>query len=329
MGFGNYSHAAHRALTKARADLPVQQVFAQTSCHALMNPKDVRARESRDSPDHPSSLAVAFALDVTGSMGEIPKQLAREELPKFMKVLVDCKVDDPQILFMAVGDATSDEAPLQVGQFESTAELMDRWLTWSFLEGRGGGQEHESYELALYFLAEHTDMDCWVKRQKHGYLFMTGDEMPYPAVSKHQVEALIGDRLDEDIPVAAVVAEVQKTFRPFFLIPDEKRRRRCERTWRDLLGDHVIAMEGPGDTCYVAAGLVALSEGVVKDLDAVARAVEAAGASQERVGAVIRALTPFAATLGADAVPPHRTEQAPLPAEDGASLWQRVKRALK
>ena len=30
-------------------------------------------------------------------------------------------VTDPQVLFMAIGDATSDLAPLQVGQFESTA----------------------------------------------------------------------------------------------------------------------------------------------------------------------------------------------------------------
>src|ERR1700733_697616 len=221
MGYGNYSHAAHAALAQGRATLPVQQVFQQTACHPLMNPKDVRARESRDSADHPRSLAIAFALDVTGSMGEIPEQLARRELPGFMKVLEGCEVPDPQTLFMAVGDANSDPASLQVGQFESTAELMDRWLTWTFIEGRGGGQEHESYELALYFLAEHTDMDCWVKRQKRGSLFMTGDEMPYPAVSRHQVEALIGDRLDEDVPVAAAIAAVQRTFRPFFLIPDQ------------------------------------------------------------------------------------------------------------
>jgi hypothetical protein len=328
MGYGNYSHEAHTILSQKRADLPTQQVFTQTACHNLMNPKDVRARESRDSVEHPSSLSVVFALDVTGSMGEIPEMLARQELPKFMKILADCKVDDPQLLFLAVGDATSDTAPLQVGQFESTAELMDRWLTWSYLEGRGGGQKHESYELALYFLAEHTDLDCWVKRKKPGYLFMTGDELPYPAVSRHQVEALIGDRLDEDIPVAAVVAAVQETFRPFFLIPDPKRRDLCERAWRDLLGDHVIAMESPRDTCYAAAGIVALSERVVPDLDGVARVITAAGAPPDRVGAVIRALTPYAATLGKAGVPAHRTEAASVPTGAGQSLWQRLKKAI-
>lgn len=329
MGYGGYSHDAHESLTKARASLPKQQVFAQTACHNLMNPKGVRLRESRDSPDHPNSIGVVFALDVTGSMGKIPEMLARKELPKFMKILLDCKVADAQLLFTAVGDATSDKAPLQVGQFESTAELMDRWLTWSYLEGNGGGQNHESYELALYFLAEHTEMDCWVKRKKKGYVFMTGDELPYPAVSRIQVEALIGDRLDEDVPAAAVVAALQRTFHPFFLIPDLERRKNCERAWRDLMGDHVIAMEGAQDTCYVAAALVGLQEGVLSDVDAAARVVEAAGAEKDRIGPIVRALTPFAATLGKDGVSMPRVDVANLPEGGGQSFWTRLTSMFK
>jgi hypothetical protein len=113
-----------------------------------------------------------------------------------MKLLTACHVADPQVMFMAVGDATSDRAALQVGQFETTAELMDQWLTWSYLEGGGGGTGSESYELALYVAAQHTDMDNWVKRKKKGYFFMTGDELPYPAVSRHQVDALLGEKLE-------------------------------------------------------------------------------------------------------------------------------------
>jgi len=83
-----------------------------------MNPFGVNARESRDSPAHPKSISIAFALDVTGSMGAIPDLLARKELPTFMKSLLDLGVDDPQVLFLFVGDATSDHGPLQVGQYE-------------------------------------------------------------------------------------------------------------------------------------------------------------------------------------------------------------------
>ncbi|HEX7663715.1 MAG TPA: hypothetical protein VF407_04365, partial [Polyangiaceae bacterium] len=226
MGFGNYSRDAHEALLKSRSNLTQEQVFKQTMTHALMDPKGVRARESRDSEGHSSSLPIVFALDVTGSMGEIPARLARQELPHFMQVLGSCGIADPQVLFMAVGDATSDRAPLQVGQFESTAELMDQWLTWSFLEGNGGGQGTESYELALYFLAEHTLHDHFLKRKKRGYVIMTGDELPYPAVSRRYVEQLIGDRLDHDIPVAEVVAAVEESYELFFMIPALDRRQK-------------------------------------------------------------------------------------------------------
>ena len=139
MGHGNYSHAAHAALVADRASLSANEVFAQRGCHGLMDPRGLKVRESRDSADHPNSLGIVFALDVTGSMGDIPKLLARRDLPNFMKLLGACNIPDPQLMFMAIGDATSDHAPLQVGQFESTAQLMDQWLTWSYLEGRGGG----------------------------------------------------------------------------------------------------------------------------------------------------------------------------------------------
>jgi hypothetical protein len=295
MGFGQYSQQAHDALLNGRTGSAPEAVFRQSSCHPLMNPKGVKLRESRDSADHPRSLAIAFALDVTGSMGDIPRELALSTLPKFMQVLGDCAVKDPQVLFCAVGDATSDRAPLQVGQFESTAELIDQWLTWSFLEGGGGGTGSESYELAMYFLALHTEMDCLVKRKQRGYLFMTGDELPYPTLSRHVVESVTGDRLDEDLKVEEVVAELQRHFVPFFLVPDQARRARCERVWRNLLGDHVLCLDDPQDVCYAAAGAIALGERLVPDLDALGRTLAKAGAAPEQVRRTLRALLPLVA----------------------------------
>ena len=293
MGHGNYSQDAHEALLLGRAAAPSAEVFRQRECHPLMNPMGVKLRESRDGADHPSSIGIAFALDVTGSMGAIPRLLATQELPKFMKILGECGVKDPQVLFCAIGDATSDRAPLQVGQFESTAELMDQWLTWSFLEGGGGGTGEESYELAMYFFALHAEMDCMVRRKRRGYLFMTGDERPYPILSRHVVEAVTGDRLDDDLKVEEVVAELQKTFTPFFLIPSPERRKACEPKWRELLGDHVLCLDRPEDICYAAGGAVALLEGLVPDVDALARVLETAGAEREQVRGALRVLAPL------------------------------------
>jgi predicted protein tyrosine phosphatase len=322
VGYGAYSYEAHRALASERAAQPVQQVFAQRQCHPLMNPHGVTVRESRDSPEHPESLAVAFALDVTGSMGAIPDALARRELPEFVKMLTDLGVVHPQVLFMAVGDAVGDKAPLQVGQFESTAERMDQWLTWSWLEGGGGAGECESYELALYFAAQHIDMDCFRKRSRHGYLFLTGDEKPYPLLSRHTVKEVFGDAVDADVPLPALVNELSHAFEPFFLIPDLERRQRVERTWRDLLGDRVIALEHPDDVCLVAASLVALGERLTSLDGLAARFVKQ---HRQRVGRLIRALTPFAASIGLDDAPAPACEKARLPI-GGASGYRRLDR---
>jgi len=206
---------------------------------------------------------------------------------------MDCKIPDPQVLFMAFGDAVCDTAPLQVGQFESTAELIDQWLTWTYIES-GGCSDQESYELAMYFLAAHTEMDCFVKRNKRGYLFMTGDEVPYPMLSRHVVEAVVGDRLDEDIPCEEVVAELQKTFTPFFVIPDRKRAQTCERTWRNLFGDHVLCLRSSEDVCFVTAGAILLCEGLVGEVNQLASLLRQAGMPASREKSVMQSLLPLA-----------------------------------
>jgi hypothetical protein len=316
MGYGNYSFDAHAALIAGRANQAQSEIFQQTQCHALMNPKGLKVRESRDSKEHPDALGIVFALDVTGSMGDIPDLLAKQELPNMMKLLTACNVADPQVMFMAVGDATSDQAALQVGQFETTAELMDQWLTWSYLEGGGGGTGSESYELALYIAAQHTDMDNWVKRKKKGYFFMTGDELPYPAVSRHQVDALMGEKLDEDIPIEEVIAAAAETYHVFFLIPDPKRAQRVQARWRELLGDHVICMESPKDTCSVAAAIVGLTENRIPNVDALADILKKNGLDGDRVRSTVRVVRDYEALLKNPSARPSR------PASTASKWWK-------
>jgi hypothetical protein len=299
MGYGGYSYEAHQAITSARANQTASQVFAKGDVHAKMNPKGVRARECRDSAEHPDAVGIVFALDISGSMGDIPDLLARRELPRFMKVLLDCGIAHPQILFMAFADARYDATPLQVGQFESTAELMDQWLTMtSLFNGQRGNayagplQGGESYELALYFAARHTLVDGWEKRQRKGYLFMTGDEEAYPAVPRETVTKVLGYDPQVDVPLPAVMTELRAKWNPFFIIPDQGRRA-VEPFWREHFGDNTICLEGAVDTCTASALLVALSEGVVRDLAHAADVLRASGAAEDRTQATIRALTPW------------------------------------
>lgn len=298
MGYGNYDYQAHQAATNTRAALPQEQVFRQSTVHPMMNPYGVKKRESRDSQAHPDSVSIIFALDVSGSMGSIPAQLAKETLPSFMKSVMTV-LPDPQVMFLAFGNATADRSPLQVGQFESENSLMDKWLEYIHLEGGGGGLG-ESYDMAMYFAARHTSMDCIEKRGRRGYFFMTGDEPAFTQVSTTLVKQVIGDDLAADIPIQEMARELEKSFQPFFLIPDKNRARQhnCERGWRDILGDSVIVLETPEDTAVASAILIGLNEGQLKDLDAVAKKLKDELARQgEPLNRVIRAVEPYAAAI--------------------------------
>ncbi len=308
MGYGEYSHAAHLALTTARS--PASPVFEQRACHPLMDPRGV-VRESCDSDEHPDSLGVVFALDVTGSMGDIPRRLATSTLPDFMSALLDAGVRDPQICFMAVGHAGQDRAPLQVGQFESSEVLIDQWLTRIYLEGGGAG-DHEAYELAMYFAARHIRLQSVERRGRRGLLFLTGDVAPNPALSRIEVERIIGDELESDVPIRLLIEELQRTFEPFFLMAPGSPRG-IERAWRDLLGDRVVRLEHADDTAFVASGLVALLEGAAGSLKALVKRLQIAGLSRKRSARIARSLVPFAASIGRDdaPAPPGRDTELP------------------
>ena len=195
MGSGRWSTNVYDAAARFRAATGAS-AFAYsdggaTRVHPALDPFGVTVRESRDSAEHPRSLAIAVLFDVTGSMRGVPRVL-QAKLPQLLGLLLrKGYAADPQIMFGAIGDATCDRAPLQVGQFESD-NRMDDDLGRILLEGGGGGQKTESYELALYFMARHTAIDCYAKRGRRGYLFVIGDEMAYPQVKPAEVRDVIG-----------------------------------------------------------------------------------------------------------------------------------------
>jgi len=228
--------------------------------------------------------------------------MATGTLPGFVAALLRARVQSPQICFAAVGNAVSDGAPLQVGQFESTAALMDQWLTKLYLEGGGGGG-NENYELAMLFAARHTRLDCVKKRGRRGYLFITGDEPPNLAVSKDQALRVLGEELSDDLPIRDLIVELLATWEPFFLVPGLDWARPIERAWRDLLGDRVVVMGDADDTCAVAAGLVSLLEGAVDGLDGLVGLMIRDGVEQPVANRVARALSPFAASILRDGAP--------------------------
>lgn len=310
MGSGTWSTNVYDAAASYRAATGAS-AFAYsdggaTSVHDDLNPFGVTVRESRDGDEHPESLGLAVLFDVTGSMGHVPRTL-QSKLPGLLGLLMrKGYVEHPQILFGAVGDATCDRAPLQIGQFESD-NRMDDDLGKILLEGGGGGQMTESYELAMYFMARHTRLDCLDKRGRRGYLFLIGDELAYPKVKKREIRKVIGDEAGEDIALAAIVAELKRKYDVYFIIPEGAYHSADDRLadfWRSHLGQNVIRLDDLDAVCETIALTVGLAEDAVdldEGLDHLREFGSDAGTS------VSRALAPLNARRGAVAVSPAPT----------------------
>jgi len=229
--------------------------------HEDLNPMNI-ARESRDSDEHPNSNAIAIMFDVTGSMGRIPIIL-QDKLGGLMGLLVrKGYIEDPQLLFGAIGDyRANDKAPIQIGQFESGNE-MEGDLSKIYIESGGGGNTGESYDLAMYFFANKTSIDCLEKRNEKGYLFTIGDEPFFDTIRKIDVSSVFGDSIQEDIPVKEVIAKLQESYNYFHILPMQASwSSRSKAGWIDLLGQHVLILDNSDAVCET----IALAIGVHQD----------------------------------------------------------------
>lgn len=275
-----------------------------------LDPKGVVARECVDSADHADSTPIAVLFDVTGSMGQVPKIMQRK-LGKLHGLLQrKGYVADPQILFGGIGDADSDRVPLQIGQFESD-NRMDEQLRTIFLEGGGGGQKSESYELAAYFMARHVVTDAWRKRGRKGYLFIIGDELNKPRLEAKHIRRVIGDDVRQDIDPASVYRELARKWNVYFVLPNQSayfNDPQIGEHWQGLLGQSFLKLDDPGAVCELIAATIGMEERIV-DLDQALVDLAEVGSEAEsgsvgralvQVGAGKRALAPSPTPPGLD-----------------------------
>lgn len=246
MGYSSYNtvSAKYRSNT-VYLNQTTEETFKQKHMNPQMDPKGVDVRESRDSETHPNSFPIIIALDQTGSMQQIPDYIVKHSLPNIMEKLFESGIADPQICFMAIGDCCyTEEAPLQVGQFESGDEEMEKWLTSVYLEGRGGGNDHESYPLAWYFAARHTVTDSWEKRQKKGVLITIGDEPCQSILTKEQLEKYVDDGPEKDWTASELLKKVREKWQVFHIHCDGSHYRLSRLNWNKLLGPNLICSKG-------------------------------------------------------------------------------------
>jgi len=259
--------------SKATVGKRTEEIFTSSGMHPNLNPYGI-VRESRDSLVNPESNAIIIGLDVTGSMGVIADTMAREGLGTLVEEILKRKpVSDPHILACGIGDSYCDAAPLQTTQFEADIRIADQ-LKMIWLEKGGGGNSHEGYHLPWYFAAQHTQIDCFEKRNKKGYLFTVGDEEPPEELLASHARAIFGDSLQRDLSVRELLTLVSRMYHVFHVVVEEGNHARAYlprvlKKWNALLGQRVLRLKDYRRLAEVVVSAIEVNEG--RDREAVAR----------------------------------------------------------
>lgn len=269
------SSTAYAAYAHSTASFTPEQRFTSRGIDPLLDPTKFKQRESRDSSHNPRSRPIIVALDVTGSMGSIPNALLGAGLQTLVTEVVKRKtVEDPHFMMMGIGDASCDEAPIQATQFEADDAIIPQ-MAKIFLEGNGGGNDHESYDFAWLFAAARCVTDSFEKRKKKGYLFTIGDEMPPSVLTAQQITRFMGDGMEKDVDSWQSLTMAKAQWNVFHIIAAQGSYSSgsnlpvVETAWRKALKQNVIVMRDYTKLPEIIVSAIQVAEG--DDHDAVAK----------------------------------------------------------
>lgn len=218
--FIQYSRRAGRTVDKKgciAGNLSNQEMFGARTLDPMLDPKDVM-RECCDTEEHPETIPVILALDVTGSMGQAAVEVAKQ-LNIIMTKLYE-KVKDVEFMVMGIGDFAYDRYPLQVSQFESDIRIAEQ-LDKIYFEFGGGGNAYESYTAAWYFGLNHVKLDAWDRGRK-GIIITMGDEGVNPYLSAERIYDITGREIGEDVETEALFESVQEKYEVYHLFVNHR-----------------------------------------------------------------------------------------------------------
>jgi hypothetical protein len=166
----------------------------------------------------------------------------------------------------ATGDANSDDCPIQVCDFNTGIEL-DNELKKLYLEGAGGGQRMETYELSAYYFAHYCDID----NAKTPFIFFIVDEAPYPNVTKRFIKEHMGDVVSENVDSKQAFRDLFRAFHGNVFIFQNKYGNSDSHTdeirlvWEEILGeeykDHLIPITEEKSIVDLLLGIIAMVSG--------------------------------------------------------------------
>lgn len=207
--------------------------------------------------------------DVTGSMGEWPATIF-SKLPYLdHEARTEYLGDDVEVSFAAVGDATCDHYPLQPRPFAKGKEMEMR-LKELVIEGGGGGQVMESYELAALYYARKVVMP----NAATPVLIFIGDEKPYDTINKDLAALATGVKLQSDITTKEIFDELKQKYSVYFVrkpygnsLPNswDPVNKEIHKAWADLVGeDRIAILPEAGRVVDVIFGILANETGRIE-----------------------------------------------------------------
>lgn len=266
------------------SDVAAKNVGNTSSLHSSLDPK----RWMEEALICDKANPIVFALDVTGSMGDWSK-IIYDKMPMFYGQLMMQKyLVDPSISFCAVGDYTSDTAPLQIAEFGQGKEI-DQLISKIFLEGNGGGGYSESYEFSAYFYLKRVDL----QNSELPFFFITGDESFYDEISPQYIEKHIGLIEKNKVYSHDIWEGLKKKYNTFLIkktYSTPNLEKIIKKQWIAALGEErVLYVKTPKACIDVILGAIALTSGS-RTLDEYILDMKERGQSSDRLDEVLNAL---------------------------------------
>ena len=270
MGYGSYKATDWAKLKNSRGinqQSSAADIFSRNSFQDKYDPRFIDKRESCDSADSPNATPIIIGFDVTGSMGYLAAEIAKNSLNKTITYIYDKQpVTNPHVMCAAFVEPYA-QGGLQVTQFEADIRVVEQLLE---LKVGYGGNIYSYDSLVWYFAAQHTKIDSFDKHGRKGFIFCIGDEVCGAAqgenLSVKEIKDVFDDTVKTKLPLKEVYEMAAERYEIFHIVTGF-RTQKSMGTWEEFLPGRNARVESE-DVAYlseVITSIMQLVSGMDKD----------------------------------------------------------------
>lgn len=217
---------------------------------------------------------LVIVVDETGSMGDWPATMF-SKLPYLEHEVQYYLGNNAEICFAAIGDAHKGETyALQVRPFAVGADLK-KYLKQLVIEGGGGGNGGETYELAALYLARNMIVDPLAEP----IVIFIGDEPFFDTIGVDHALGYSKVKLERSITAIEAFGELAKRASIYFIQKPynesssgnqmDSQTRTAHTKWANLLGEgHIAMLPDPNRVVDVIFGILAAEVDRIDDFRA-------------------------------------------------------------